>query len=90
MAAPNYSQTRPVTGRQITFASGDKTKAATGKVVYVDGNHLQYDRLKNEYYVVMNVGSVATKVLENYWVVQDNTTGTWQVWDPTSFTANHV
>jgi hypothetical protein len=90
MAAPNYTQSRPVTARQVTFLTADKTKVASGKTAYSDGNLIQFDKLRNEYYTVMTVGSEKKKVLENYWVVQDNATGQWQVWDPTSFTANHV
>lgn len=76
--------------RQVTFLTGDKTKVASGKTVYADGNLIQFDKLRNEYYTVMTVGSEKKKVLENYWIVQDNATGQWQVWDPTSFTGNHV
>jgi hypothetical protein len=90
MAAPNYTQSRPVTARQITFQSGDKTKALQGKVVYVDGNHLQYDKPTNTYYVILPVNNNGTKVNENSYLVTDNQTGVTTVWDPTAFAAAHV
>lgn len=90
MAAPNYTQSRAVTGRQIAFASGDKTKALAGKVVYVDGSHLQYDRATNTYYVVMQVNNNGVKVNENSYLVTDNATGLTTIWDPVSFAAQHV
>jgi hypothetical protein len=85
-----YTQSRAVTARQITFLSGDKTKAQQGKVVYVDGVHLQYDKPTNIYYVIIPVNNNGVKVNENYWLVTDNATGFTTVWDPTTFAAQHV
>jgi len=90
MAAPNYTQSRGVTATQVTFLSGDKTKVAAGKAVYVDGRLLQYDKANNQYFVIANINGEAKKVPENYWIVQDNVTKLYTVWDPTTFSSQHV
>lgn len=86
----SYTQSRPVTARQITFQSADKTKVLSGKIVYPDGFHLQHDPTENVYFIVMPVNGTAVKVRENYWLVIDTATGQQQIWDPTSFAAQHA
>lgn len=90
MAAPSYTQSRGVTALQVTFQSADKTKALAGKVAYSDGRQVQYDKSRNEYFVVATINGEAKKILENYWIVQDNTTKLYSIWDPTSFAGQHV
>lgn len=90
MAAPNFTQSRPVTATQYTFQAGDKTAAQAGKVVYTNGAHLIYDKPNNRFFIIMTLNGSATVIYENYWVVKDNATGSYQIWDPTTFSANHV
>jgi hypothetical protein len=85
-----YSEARATTCYQATFLSGDKTAAHAGKVVYVDGFHLQYDPATNVYYYTRPINSRMTRVQENYWIVTDNVTGVQTLWSPTAFTAAHT
>lgn len=85
-----YTQSRTVNAVQITFQAADKAKAAAGKVVYVDGRHLQYNKIENVYYITRPINSHMRKVPENYWIVTDPATGQETLWSPTDFSSQHV